>query len=206
MPGARSHRWSICPCSCSPTRTSASATRAGRRWTCPTTVRSTSTAHARGWQVRTIPALRCASLRQSIKLEHGETGLVQSLNNVDVSGYRHLWLQAWARVDYSDLSGGGTLGSEYPMMFRIKYEGPVEGSFIPWAIGLFYSNPDNRPIPPNTAVPVAAGRVEAVSSRPDGHRPVERPVSAAGVRGDGPGPLVRRPRRGNLPHRRVRSP
>jgi len=96
-------------------------------------------------------------LRQSIKLEHGETGLVQSLNNVDVSGYRHLWLQAWARVDYSDLSGGGTLGSEYPMMFRIKYEGPVEGSFIPWAIGLFYSNSDNRPIPPNTAVPWPQG-------------------------------------------------
>jgi hypothetical protein len=38
------------------------------------------------------------------------------------------------------------------MMFRVKYEGPVEGSFVPWAIGLYYSNPDNRPIPENTAV------------------------------------------------------
>jgi hypothetical protein len=95
-------------------------------------------------------ALRVA--RQTLKGEHGETGLVQVLNNVDVSGWRHLWLRAWARVDYSDLSGGGTLNSEYPMMFRIKYEGPVEGSFVPWAIGLYYSNPDNRPIPPNTAV------------------------------------------------------
>lgn len=90
--------------------------------------------------------------RQSVKAEHGETGLVQQLNGMDVSGFRHLWLRAWARVDYSDLSGGGTLNSEYPMMFRIKYEGPVEGSFLPWAIGLYYSNPDNRPIPPNTAV------------------------------------------------------
>ena len=95
-------------------------------------------------------ALRVA--RQSIKGEHGETGLVQQLNGVDVSGFRHLWLRAWARVDYSDLLAGGTLNSEYPMMFRIKYEGPVEGSFLPWAIGLYYSNPDNRPIPPNTAV------------------------------------------------------
>jgi hypothetical protein len=95
-------------------------------------------------------ALRVA--RQSIKGEHGETGLVQQLNGVDVSGFRHLWLRAWARVDYSDLSGGGTLNSEYPMMFRLKYEGPVEGSFLPWAIGLYYSNPDDRPIPPNTAV------------------------------------------------------
>jgi hypothetical protein len=90
--------------------------------------------------------------RQSVKSEHGETGLVQPLDNIDVSGYRHLWLRAWVRVDYSDLSGGGTLGSEYPMMFRLKYEGPQEGSFVPWAIGLYYSNPDNRPIPPNTAV------------------------------------------------------
>jgi hypothetical protein len=38
------------------------------------------------------------------------------------------------------------------MMFRLKYEGPVEGSFVPWFIGLYYSNPDNRPIPENTAV------------------------------------------------------
>jgi hypothetical protein len=91
-------------------------------------------------------------MRQSVKGEHGETGLVQQLNNIDVSGYRHVWLRAWVRVDYSDLSGGGTLGSEYPMMFRVKYEGPQEGSFVPWAIGLYYSNPDNRPIPPNTAV------------------------------------------------------
>jgi hypothetical protein len=90
--------------------------------------------------------------RQSVKNEHGETGLVQVLNNIDVSGFRHVWLRAWVRVDYADLSGGGTLGSEYPMMFRVKYEGAVEGSFLPWAIGLYYSNPDNRPIPPNTAV------------------------------------------------------
>ncbi|MBV9600378.1 MAG: hypothetical protein JOZ87_26435 [Chloroflexi bacterium] len=95
-------------------------------------------------------------VRQSVKQEHGETGLVQQLN-LDVSGFRHVWLQAWVRVDYADLSGGGTLGSEYPMMFRLKYEGPVEGSFIPWAIGLYYSNPDNRPIPPNTAVPWPQG-------------------------------------------------
>jgi hypothetical protein len=89
--------------------------------------------------------------RQSVKLEHGETGLVQQLS-MDVSGYRHVWLQAWVRVDYADLSGGGTFGSEYPMMFRLKYEGPVEGSFIPWAIGLYYANPEKRPIPPNTAI------------------------------------------------------
>jgi hypothetical protein len=134
------------------------------------------TQHDQGWQALDVPnsaldvngtrtwvpgpndtgtALRLQ--RNSVKSEHGETGLVQTLNNIDVSGYRHLWLQAWVRVDYADLSGGGTLGSEYPMMFRLKYEGPVEGSIIPWAIGLFYANPDNRPIPPSTARPWPQG-------------------------------------------------
>jgi hypothetical protein len=89
--------------------------------------------------------------RKSVKGEHGETGLVQPLDR-DVSGFRHLWLQAWVRVDYADLSGGGTFGSEFPMMFRMKYEGPVEGSLYPWAIGMYYANPENRTIPPNSAV------------------------------------------------------
>ena len=83
-------------------------------------------------------------LRESVKGEHGETGLIQPLDR-DVSGFRHLWLKATVRVDYADLSGGGTLGSEYPMMVRVKYEGPVEGSQIPWSVGLYYANPDNRP-------------------------------------------------------------
>jgi hypothetical protein len=85
-------------------------------------------------------------LRESSKAEHGETGLIQKLDR-DVSGFRHLWLQASVRVDYADLSGGGTLGSEYPMMLQMKYEGPVEGSLYPWAVGFYYSNQDNRVVP-----------------------------------------------------------
>jgi hypothetical protein len=127
--------------------------------------------HDQGWQALDVPnnanldvngfrfwvtgpddnstALRV--VRQSIKQEHGETGLVQTLDR-NVSGFRHLWLGAWVRVDYADLSGGGSFGSEYPLMFRVKYEGPAEGSFNPWSVGLYYANPENRPIPPNTAV------------------------------------------------------
>lgn len=90
------------------------------------------------------PALRVT--RESIKGEHGETGLIQKLDR-DVSGFRHLWLQAMVRVDYADLSGGGTLGSEYPMMLRVRYEGPVEGSQPGWAVGFYYSNQDNRVVP-----------------------------------------------------------
>src|SRR5205085_1971827 len=40
-------------------------------------------------------------VRQSVKAEHGETGLIQKLD-VNVSGYRHLWLRAMVRVDYAD--------------------------------------------------------------------------------------------------------
>jgi hypothetical protein len=85
-------------------------------------------------------------MRDSVKSEHGETGLVQRLNR-DVSGFRHLWLTALVRVDYADLSGGGTLGSEYPMMLRMNYEGPVENSQPNWAVGFYYSNRDNRVVP-----------------------------------------------------------
>ncbi|MDQ3809721.1 MAG: hypothetical protein M3336_05465 [Chloroflexota bacterium] len=99
---------------------------------------------------RTVPALRV--LRENSRLEHGETGLIRNMGNLDVSGYRHLWLQAWVRVDYASLSGGGYFGFEYPMMLRMTYEGPVEGSEPgPWAIGFYIANPDNRPVPQGRA-------------------------------------------------------
>jgi len=93
-------------------------------------------------------------LRDSLKGEHGETGLVQKVDR-DVSGFRHLWLRAWVRVDYADLSGGGTLGSEYPMMLQMQYEGPVEGSRNPWSIGMYYAT--DRPVPVGVAFQVPQG-------------------------------------------------
>jgi hypothetical protein len=101
---------------------------------------------------RDAAALRV--VRVSRSLEHGETGLKQTLDR-DVSGFRHLWLRAWVRVDYADLSGGGTLGSEYPMMLQMQYEGPVEGSRIPWSIGLYYAT--DRPVPEGVASQVPQG-------------------------------------------------
>lgn len=93
-------------------------------------------------------------VRDSLKGEHGETGLIQKLDQ-DVSGFRHLWLRAWVRVDYADLSGGGTLGSEYPMMLEMQYEGPVEGSRNPWSIGMYYAT--DRPVPQGVASQVPQG-------------------------------------------------
>jgi hypothetical protein len=85
-------------------------------------------------------------VRESRKGEHGETGFIQKLDR-DVSGFRHLWLTAFVRVDYADLSGGGTLGTEYPMMLRLRYEGPVENSHPDWAVGFYYSKQDNQTVP-----------------------------------------------------------
>jgi hypothetical protein len=86
-------------------------------------------------------------VRESIKREHGETGLVQKLDR-DVSGFRHLWLRAWVRIDTADLSAGGHLGSEYPMMLFLGYEGSG-----PWVVGFYYANPDNRPVPTGVQYP-----------------------------------------------------
>jgi hypothetical protein len=98
---------------------------------------------------RALSALRV--LRDRSRGEHGETGLIRALD-IDVSGYRHLWLNAWVRVDYASLSGGGYLGSEYPMMLQMSYEGPFEGSEAgPWFIGFYVANPENRPTPPGRA-------------------------------------------------------
>jgi hypothetical protein len=84
--------------------------------------------------------------RESLTLSHGETGLRQRLN-MDISGFRHLWVRALVRVDRASLSGGGQFGSEYPLMFRSQYEGIVANSTPNWVHGFFYDNPDGLPVP-----------------------------------------------------------
>jgi hypothetical protein len=83
--------------------------------------------------------------RDSVRLEHGETGLLRPLG-VNVAGFRHLWLQAWVRVDSASLSGGGQLGSEYPMMLVVHYEGPEPNSKPDWTHGFYIANAENRPV------------------------------------------------------------
>lgn len=84
-------------------------------------------------------------VRQSVTLAHGETGLRQNLD-LDVSGYRHLYVTAWVRVDSASLSGGGQLGSEYPMMLSVDYEASPAGSRPNWVHGFYAANPDHRPV------------------------------------------------------------
>lgn len=74
---------------------------------------------------------------------HNETGLRQTLAR-DVSGARQILVSGRVKVDYASLSGGGYLGSEYPLMLRIRYV-DRRGAELVWAQGIYYANPENRP-------------------------------------------------------------
>ncbi|GAB4478392.1 MAG: hypothetical protein Kow00124_22740 [Anaerolineae bacterium] len=82
-----------------------------------------------------------------IRLGHGETGLVQSIE-MDVSDYPTLELRATFYVDEQSLSTCGQRGSECPMMFRIDYT-DVQGGERSYITG-FYALHD-----PAAAYPLA---------------------------------------------------
>lgn len=81
--------------------------------------------------------------RDSPKDTHNETGIVQEVNR-DVAAYRTVTLTAWLKVNYASLSGGGYLGTEYPVMFRVQYT-DEKGGRPGWSRGFFYANPEDRP-------------------------------------------------------------
>src|SRR5207253_5612728 len=76
---------------------------------------------------------------------HDETGLRQRLD-VDVRGARAVRLEALVRVDAASLSGGGYLGSEYPMMVRVRTRDRRDAEQV-WTQGFYYANEENRPTP-----------------------------------------------------------
>ncbi|MCC6175316.1 MAG: FecR domain-containing protein [Chloroflexi bacterium] len=90
---------------------------------------------------RHVQALSIA--RDTAKDTHNETGITQEINR-DVSAYRNVWFTAWVKINHASLSGGGYLGSEYPLMFRVSYT-DEKGGRPGWSHGFFYANPENRP-------------------------------------------------------------
>lgn len=90
---------------------------------------------------RKVQALRIS--RETAKDTHNETGISQDIKR-DVSAYRTVSLTAWVKVESASLSGGGYLGSEYPIMFRVEFTDEKSGK-TGWSHGFFYANPDNRP-------------------------------------------------------------
>lgn len=86
----------------------------------------------------------------AIQLKHGsgrnkhtETGIAQEVQ-WDVSDFVSLRLSLEAQVRYQSLSGGGFLGSEYPLLVRISYRG-ADGKEYIWARGFYYQNPEDYP-------------------------------------------------------------
>lgn len=90
---------------------------------------------------RQIQALQI--VRDSPKDAWNETGIIQEINQ-DVSAFRNVTLTAWVKVGFASLSGGGYLGSEYPMMLRVNYT-DERGGRPGWTHGFYYANPENRP-------------------------------------------------------------
>ena len=74
---------------------------------------------------------------------HNETGVRQTLAR-EVSGARQILVRGRVKVDFASLSGGGYLGSEYPLMLRVRYV-DSRGAEQVWAQGIYYANPENRP-------------------------------------------------------------
>jgi hypothetical protein len=81
--------------------------------------------------------------RTSERDAHSDTGLRQVIGR-DVAGARAIRIEALVRVDQASLSGGGYLGSEYPLMLRVRARDRRGGDQI-WAQGFYYANPEDRP-------------------------------------------------------------
>lgn len=90
---------------------------------------------------RRVQALRIS--RNTDKDTHNETGITQEINR-DVSAYRNVAVTGWVKVSNASLSGGGYLGSEYPVMFRVNYT-DEKGGRPGWTHGFYYANPELRP-------------------------------------------------------------
>lgn len=76
---------------------------------------------------------------------HGEDGLHQEIN-ADVSDYDSLILSAEVRIDYQKLSGGGFVGSEYPLILRVTYLDTANAQWE-WYHGFYVQNDLNYPAP-----------------------------------------------------------
>lgn len=89
--------------------------------------------------------------RQGSLSKHGETFLQQVINR-DVRDEQGLKLNMDVKVVSQTLSGGGVLGSEYPLMVKLRYR-DAYGSESLVVRGFYVRNPDNRPITNGVQLP-----------------------------------------------------
>ena len=77
--------------------------------------------------------------------KHAETFIHKTLNE-DVTDFDALKLNFQVRILRQTLSGGGILGSEYPIIARIHYRDST-GNEAEWVHGFYIQNDDNHPTP-----------------------------------------------------------
>lgn len=91
---------------------------------------------------------------------HAETYIHQSLDR-DVTDLQSLHLTLQAKIIQQSLSGGGWLGSEYPLTIRLRYR-DANGNETTWVHGFYIQNEEGRPVTngqqvqPNVWVPFTA--------------------------------------------------
>ena len=75
---------------------------------------------------------------------HCETVLEQTIDKVLSDPITSLDVRATVKLRYQDLSGGGYLSSEYPLMIRLTYRDMYD-SEAEWVQGFYYQNVSNNP-------------------------------------------------------------
>ena len=82
---------------------------------------------------------------------HGESGLVYNIDK-DISDYVNLAITADVRINSQTLSGGGTAGTEYPLMIRITYL-DTGGQEQIWTTGFYHQNNDGLSVKLGREIP-----------------------------------------------------
>jgi hypothetical protein len=90
-------------------------------------------------------------LRRQGSVRHGEAFIQQTIGR-DVTDEASLKLQLDARVIHQSLSGGGVLGSEYPLLVRLRYR-DYYGGERQIDRGLYVRNPEGRPVTNGRQIP-----------------------------------------------------
>ncbi len=90
-----------------------------------------------------LPAVRF--FRTGSNRNHCETVLSQTIGRELPDPVSSLEVRASFKLANQSLSGGGVLGSEYPLMIRLLYR-DVYGSENTWVQGFYYENPLGNPV------------------------------------------------------------
>ena len=101
--------------------------------------------------VREVDGRFAVHLRRHGSVRHGEAFIQQTIGR-DVTDEASLKLQLDAKVVQQSLSGGGVLGTEYPLLVRLRYR-DYYGSENQIVRGLYVRNPEARPTTNGRLVP-----------------------------------------------------